>query len=25
LIPHDAIAQNMTIKGLADRFKTTGT
>jgi len=24
LIPHDAIAENMTIKGLADRFKTNG-
>ncbi len=24
LIPHDAIAQNMTLKGLADRFKTNG-
>lgn len=25
LIPHDVIAQNVTIKGLADRFKATGT
>ncbi len=24
LIPHDAIAQNMTLKGLGDRFKTNG-
>lgn len=24
LIPHDAIAQNMTLKGLADRLKTNG-